>query len=322
MRKLLAPKVIIPLTALALITVIAGGIYYWTREASSPPREVRVERGNLEITILATGDVKPENRLELKPPLAGRAEQVLVREGDTVKAGQVLVWMSSSERAALLDAARGKGEDEVKYWQDLYRPIPVVAPLGGTIILRSIEAGQTFGTGDVILVMSDRLLVKAPVDETDLAQLRLKQEARVVLDAYPTQVLRGHVHKISYEAKSTNNVITYIIDVMVDDPPDHMRSGMTANVTFISESRENVLLIPNEAIRYDGNRTLVTVKSPRGESQDRSVRVGLTDGKNSEVSEGLSEGEVIIAPTVNLESSSGGSRSNPFGPSGRPSRRR
>jgi macrolide-specific efflux system membrane fusion protein len=51
----------------------------------------------------------PQNRLEIKPPIAGRAEEVLVNEGELVKAGQIIAWMSSTDRAALLDAARAQG---------------------------------------------------------------------------------------------------------------------------------------------------------------------------------------------------------------------
>lgn len=319
--KLTSPKVLIPSVLVLIGGLIAGGLIYFSKEENSPVREIRVEKGDLELTILSTGDVKPETRLDLKPPLAGRADSVLVREGDDVNAGQVLVWLSSSERAALLDVARGQSEADVKRWEQLYRPIPVVAPLAGTIILRSVEPGQTVGTGDTIIAMSDRLLVKAPVDETDLAQIKLKQRARVVLDAYPKQVLDGTVHKISYEAKSTNNVMTYIIDVVLDVPPDFLRSGMTANVTFISETRDDVLIVPNEAIRYQNGNPSVTVKEGRS-SVERLVKLGLTDGKSSEVLEGLREGEVVLAPTVTLQEGAAGSRNSPFSPGGRPSRRR
>jgi len=80
--------------------------------ASSPePRleKVRVTRGNILASIPATGTVMPRNRLEIKPPVAGRVEQILVNEGHNVRKGEILAWMSSNDRAALLDAARAKG---------------------------------------------------------------------------------------------------------------------------------------------------------------------------------------------------------------------
>src|SRR3989339_1669357 len=75
---------------------------------------VKIERGSINSVISATGIVEPHNRLEIKPSVAGRIESVLVEEGEKVKKGQILAWMSSTERATLLDAARAPGEEEKK----------------------------------------------------------------------------------------------------------------------------------------------------------------------------------------------------------------
>src|ERR1700746_3068337 len=76
---------------------------------------VRATEGSIEDTVEATGEVQPLNRVEIKPPIAGRIENLRVDEGNTVKSGQILGWMSSTDRAAILDAARAKGEDELKH---------------------------------------------------------------------------------------------------------------------------------------------------------------------------------------------------------------
>src|SRR3990167_8328140 len=72
---------------------------------------VRVRRGDIETVVLTTGGVEPQNRVEVKPPIGGRIEDILVREGASVRRGQIVAWMSSTERAALLDAARLKGPE-------------------------------------------------------------------------------------------------------------------------------------------------------------------------------------------------------------------
>ena len=95
-----------------MVLVIALVVAFYSRQhpqgASYEP--TKVTRGGLQVSILATGAVSPENRLEIKPPIAGRVEQVLVEEGQMVKKGDILAWMSSTERAAVLDAARAQGE--------------------------------------------------------------------------------------------------------------------------------------------------------------------------------------------------------------------
>jgi len=304
----------------ALVGLGGGAVIYWNASRVTPPayREVTATRGDLEVTILSTGVVQPKNRLEIKPPVAGRADEVLAEEGQVVKKGQILAWMSSTERAALIDAARAKGPEELKRWEDIYRATPVLAPINGTVILRNIEPGQTFTSNDAVFVMSDLLTVKAQVDETDIAQIRLRQPAHLVLDAYPDQPFPGRVDQIAYDAKTVNNVTTYEVDVLPDKTPPFMRSGMTANVSFVSASRQNVLLVPSDALRSrDGHLyVLLPPAKPNGTPAEREIKAGLSDGKRIEVLEGVIEGEKLLA--LRLQTGARGeSAASPLMPFGR-----
>jgi len=256
--------------------------------------EAKVEKGDISLTILATGTVQPENRLEIKPPVAGRVEQVLVQEGEKVTKGQILAWMSSNERAALIDAARSQGKKELKRWEQLFRPTPVIAPIDGTIILRNVEEGQSFTSTDAILVMSDRLTVKAQVDETDMAFIKLKQEAEMILDAYSSSKIDAVVDKIAFEAKTINNVTTYVVDVLPKDTPDFMRAGMTANVTFYIEIKPSVILVPSEFIKMDTEFPSVLIRDSEGNVLDKKIKIGISDGKRTEVVQGLSVGDIVL----------------------------
>ena len=284
-----------------------------TKEAEAAAfRETTIARGNVAISIRATGTVSPENRLEIKPPIAGRVETVLVKEGERVRRSQILAWMSSTERAAVLDAARAKGPEEVARWEELYRSTPVLSPINGTVILRSVEPGQTFASTDSILVLSDRLTVKAQVDETDLAQVKVGIKANVILDAYPSESIPAKVSRIAFEAKTVNNVTMYEVYVSPETTPETMRSGMTATVRFDVASKENVIVVPNDAVKTEGNSTTVLV-SKNGQRLKTKVDLGLTDGKVSEVISGLNEGDSVVARVLG-EASASEKASNPFMP--------
>ena len=258
-----------------IVLVLGVGGYFVIRSRSTNQNQVvykpeTVGRSNIAITILSTGSVKPVTRVDIKPSIAGRAEQVMVKEGDHVRKNQVLVMTSSTERAALLDAARARGPEAEKQWEELYRPVPILAPINGTIILRAIEPGQTFATTDAILAMSDRLSVEALVDETDIAQIKRGQEATIILDAYPNDPIIGSVEKIAYEATTTNNVTTYHVVVIPEKAPDFMRSGMTANVTFEISKKEDVLAVSTEALKKHGRAAYVMMAAVSGNAGDPS----------------------------------------------------
>lgn len=300
--------------SIGTVVLVSGGIIW--KKSSNPQvsfKEYKVERGSLLVSILSTGTVQPENRLEIKAPVPGRMNQILVNEGAKVKKGQILAWMSSTERAALLDAARARGQEEVDRWEEMYRPAPIIAPISGTIILKNIESGQTITSAEAIFAMSDRLTVKAQVDETDIAKIKLHQKAEIVLDAYPEQKIEAQVDQIAYEARTVNNVTTYIVDVLPVQTPDYFRSGMTANVHFYQDRRDDVLLLPSEALTMMNEKYSVQVKKEDG-VEDRLIEVGVSSGKKTEIISGLAENEIVVKP--DLAKSDKQKSSNPFSPFG------
>ena len=311
------------LSILVIAAVAGGGAYYWKIKSKKNDAlaqqygTVKVERGNIEITVQSTASVRPQNRLEIKPPIAGRVEEVLVREGDEVKAGQIIAWMSSTDRAALLDAARARGQEALDHWREIYKATPLVAPLDGTIIARDVEPGQTVTASDTLLVMSDVLIVEAQVDETDLAQLALGQKVLVTLDAYPDEGFEAVVSHISYEAETVANVPIYKVEVLPTNMPGFVRSGMTASVTFTALAATNVLILPAETVHDEGGRKVVWESDPQDPSGKRSlgISVGSTDGRNYEITAGLAEGDTVLTPKVQAADFDQ-QKSNPFMPFG------
>lgn len=288
------------------------------KSASSPAESVKIinpQIGSIRLTVQTTGTVLPKNRLEIKPPVNGRIEEVLVKEGQAVKTGETVAWMSSTDRAALLDAARGEGEEKLKYWEEVYKPIPLTAPIDGEVIVGITQPGQAVTTADAVIVLSDRLIVRAQVDETDIGKVKEGQNAVANLDAYPEKKINAKVDHVYYESKTVNNVTIYEVDLMPDEVPPFFRSGMSANVEFVQENRENVLMIPVAAVSKEDGGAFVTVKPSRGRKTVRQqVILGISDDKNVEIISGLNEEDSVVLKTrkFSLPRDTGGS--NPFMP--------
>jgi len=278
-------------------------------------KEITPTIGAIRTYISCSGTVLPKNRLELRPPVNGRIEKILVQEGDKVKTGQILAWMSSTERAALLDAARGQGEKTLQYWEEVYKPIPLPAPIDGEVIVAKTQPGQTITTSDAVVVLSDHLIVRAQVDETDIGKITLDNKAIIALDAYPDTKINASVEHIYYESKTVNNVTIYEVDLKPEEVPLFLRSGMNASVDFIEQGKINALLIPQEAVHREKEEDFVYVKQGNAKEPLRvTVKLGISDGKNVEVLSGINENDTIIITTKKYALPKSTTGTNPFMP--------
>ncbi|MDD5656375.1 MAG: efflux RND transporter periplasmic adaptor subunit [Elusimicrobia bacterium] len=283
---------------LGLLLLSSLAWMFWNGKAKNsrgPGRTVAVETGAIEDAVEATGTVTPLNRVEIKPPISGRVEKLLVEEGDQVKAGDIIAWMSSTDRAAILDAARAQGPETAKEWQDSYKPTPIVAPMTGVVILRNVVVGQTVDAGTVLYAMADSLIVLGQVDESDIGRIRVGMPVRVTLDAYLDRKTDGRVTDILYEGKNVSNVITYGVKVRLERTPAFFRSQMTANLTFIIQRKENALLIAASAVKEGpGGTKYVLIPGPEDKPVQREIATGLENGSKLEVISGLRAGEQVL----------------------------
>lgn len=286
-------------------------------DTSQMTKEISPFLGSIHTVISTTGTVLPKNRLEIKPPVNGRVESVLVKEGQYVKAGQVLAWMSSTERAALLDAARGQGEEQLKYWEQAYKPIALLASIDAEVIVATTQPGQTVTTADAVIVLSDHLIVRAQVDETDIGKVMLGQNAVIIIDAYPDDKINAVVEHIYYESETVNNVTIYKVDLLPEQVPQFFRSGMNATIDFIDQSKDNALLLPVEAIYKDKEGDFVMLRK-NGEAQAlrQAVQVGISDDKNTEIISGISVNDKVVVKNAKFVLPASDVGSSPFTPFG------
>lgn len=310
--------------AVAAAALVAGT--QWSTHRSGTPadpyEDVEFQREDIELAVEATGVVEPRNRLEINPPIGGRIDEVAVEEGTQVSKGSIIAQMSSTERASLLDAARAKGPDVLRKWETAYKPTPLVAPLDGTIIARNAEPGQTVTAADAILVLSDRLIVTALVDETDIGRIRTGQRARITLDAYRDTRTDGTVRRIAFEATTQNNVTIYEVEVEPDQIPDCMKSGMTATLAFVVSEAADALTLPSDAVASeDGNSYVLVRNGPPGGTPERwRVLTGISRDGRVEILAGLDGTERVVRRTFALALSKehGSSPLMPKPPSGKP----
>ena len=133
----------------------------------------------------------------------------------------------------------------------------IVSPIDGVVLSRSVAPGQTvaatFQTPVLFRLATDlaALELNVQVDEADVGRIREGLGAEFRVDAYPQRVFTSQVRSVRNEAKSSSNVVYYEAILTVDNSERLLRPGMTATATIASEVHENVLRVPNAALRFE-----------------------------------------------------------------------
>ncbi|HWQ89208.1 MAG TPA: efflux RND transporter periplasmic adaptor subunit [Desulfitobacteriaceae bacterium] len=192
----------------------------------------------------------------------------------------------------------------------------LVAPIDGIIVKVSAQENQNITTESVIMTMAagqDQLQIDTSVDQADITQIKVGQKADITLDSAPDEHISGTISQIAPIGTIVNNVTTFSVTILLDNPSSLLYASMSTNVSIILEEAKNVLTVPSEAVKTMGNHKVVMVPGAAGAAvQPVTVVTGLDDGTKIEIKNGLSEGqEVIISTgsTTAASSSSSGSSS-------------
>jgi len=130
------------------------------------------------------------------------------------------------------------------------------SPVDGVVISRNVDVGQTIAASmqapTLFSIANDlsRMQVNASVDEADIGNISAAEDVRFTVDAYPNDVFRGRIAEIRLSPQTVQNVVTYSVILSIDNSEMKLRPGMTANITITVDQRDNVLKIPNAALRY------------------------------------------------------------------------
>ncbi|MBI3178803.1 MAG: efflux RND transporter periplasmic adaptor subunit [Deltaproteobacteria bacterium] len=197
----------------------------------------------------------------------------------------------------------------------------ITSPIDGMVVSRSVDIGQTvaasFQAPTLFVIAEDlrKMQVNTSVAEADIGKLSAGMRAEFRVDAYPTKKFEGKVRQIRNSPQTVQNVVTYDAVIDVANPELELKPGMTANVTFVYAERDDVVKVPNAALRFRPPSALVmsadagVVRKDSGDGRKTVyrlsngstvepvvVKTGLTDGTNTELIEGsIQEGDTLVS---------------------------
>jgi HlyD family secretion protein len=182
------------------------------------------------------------------------------------------------------------------------------APIRATVLTRDVEVGSPVSSilnlgANATLVMTlgdiERVFVRGRVDEVDIGQVRLGQQARITTETFRDRVFEGRVTQISPIGVEKDNVTTFEVEVSIENPGKELKANMTANAEIILEQLANSLLVPEAAVTYDGQRnTFVEIADPGARNGRRQVpvKVGVGNGTRIQILSGVKAGDTVVLP--------------------------
>lgn len=208
---------------------------------------------------------------------------------------------------------------------DLNRTV-IIAPASGVIIDKLVEPGTTvaasFQTPNLFEIAADttKMQVEASVDEADIGQINEGQDVRFTVDSYPDDVFRAKVRQVRKAPVETQNVVSYLVIIDVDNLDEKLLPGMTANVEIITGAKPNVLRVPTNALRFRPKvadreeapkdapgkqqaprQTLYVAGTDPYKPVRKQVRIGLQGDEYTEILSGIKAGDTVLVRTKSLK---------------------
>lgn len=320
------------LTIFLITAILAGGLVYYFSKLSIQ-NYYTVETGPIRSFLSASGELDANKKAELSFKTTGRIAAVNIKENQSVRKGEVVASLDKDDlKAAELDtfykyiaadanakevedSVKGHDKDEsytqknkrvaaqtardIAYdnWLIAQRAVKnasLYAPFDSKATLVDLEVNEWVSafsqSPQVILIDPTTIYFSAEINPDDIASVKVGQKADVIFDSYPDTIFKGEAEEIaSATSHSEDDGDVVKVKLKLTDLPEALIIGLSGDAQITLEEKNAVLLLPRAALFKKESKNFV--KTTTGEKQ---VVLGIFDGVNWEVREGLQKGEVVL----------------------------
>ena len=322
----------------------------------------KVEMGNIQTSITATGTIEPVTSVTVGTQVSGIVSHLYVDYNSVVKKGQVIAELDRTNLISELNAQKASlasAQSSLNYQQSNYERYKtlfekglvsadefesarlqyeqskqqvaqsresvqraqtnlgyatITSPIDGVVLSKAVEEGQTvaasFNTPELFTIAQDltNMRVIADIDEADIGGVKEGQRVSFTVDAFPDDKFEGSVTQVRQQAATESNVVTYEVVISAPNNDLKLKPGLTANVTIFTLEKNNVLVVPAKALRFQPNEALLqkgeTVEDCEGPFKvwtkegtvfkAHKVETGTTNGVTTEITGGIAEGTEVL----------------------------
>ncbi|MEN1727010.1 MAG: efflux RND transporter periplasmic adaptor subunit [Pseudomonadota bacterium] len=292
------------------------------------PVEVALTKlGEIRAFYSATASLEADGRAQVVPRIGGQVIELMAEEGDAVVAGQVLARLDSDRLRLELAQAEANMRrleqdfdrhremherdmistetfDRLRFEFEAQRAqhdlaqlelsySDITAPISGVISMREVRVGNMVSTVDPLFEVTalDPLQAVLDVPERELSRLQAGQPAVLQADALPGETFVGRVARISPVIDADSG--TFRVTVELSGAQDRLRPGMFGRFSIVYDQRDDVVLVPVEAVLSEDGRSSVFIIA-NGQAERREIVPGYRNNGHFEVEEGLDAGELVV----------------------------
>lgn len=255
--------------------------------------QAQVQQAEANVAVMAARKKVAEQNLESASRQFERYK-LLYQQGvvsaDTFDTYRLKLDQAASEEPA---ANLAQAQASLEYQRNQLANTVITAPISGEVAAKNVDAGNmvSSSTQAVTLVNLDRVKVQVSVGEQHIGKLKQGQEVKVLVPSVRQDPFTGVIANLSPAADSKTK--SFLIEVKMDNPGRVLKQGMFAEVHIITDRSENALTVPIDAVvQKSGENVVFTVAD--GTAKENKVKVGISDGKVVEITEGLAEGDQAI----------------------------
>ena len=322
----------------------------------------KVEMGNIQTSITATGTIEPVTSVTGGTQVSGIVSHLYVDYNSVVKKGQVIAELDRTNLISELNAQKASlasAQSSLNYQQSNYERYKtlfekglvsadefesarlqyeqskqqvaqsresvqraqtnlgyatITSPIDGVVLSKAVEEGQTvaasFNTPELFTIAQDltNMRVIADIDEADIGGVKEGQRVSFTVDTFPDDKFEGSVTQVRQQATTESNVVTYEVVISAPNNDLKLKPGLTANVTIFTLEKNNVLVVPAKALRFQPNEALLqkgeTVEDCEGPFKvwtkegtvfkAHKVETGTTNGVLTEITGGIAAGTDVL----------------------------
>jgi multidrug efflux pump subunit AcrA (membrane-fusion protein) len=315
----------------ACLPVVGGGAYLWFgRHKSSPaavgvPATYRVQAVTRSSAIDVTGNLKPVESEDIGFAASGKVARVYVKEGDRVRAGDLIAELDDSQQrydlASLdykIEKARISGSKSELELLALERQLKQVdlqekkvwTTISGIVSNVDVREGEYVKAGETIspiarIIDLSALMAEVEIDELDVPSVKVGQKVVFHIDALPDLEVTGRVSLLPLEGRVTTEGIAVLdAEVRIDHPPKSLLPGYSFSARIVAAEDERLLVLDEKALQKVDGRSYVLLPPATSEAspaalprqpERREVKTAAYETGKVRVLEGLSEGDVVLA---------------------------